>query len=235
MNKVMIVEDDPMVAEFNKRYLEKIDDFELVATCSSVDEAIFILNEKKVELILLDIFMPGKNGLELLSYIRENDMKVDVIVISAASDTERIQKALRLGAVDYLIKPFEFERFSAALTAYYKKNTFLQSADHINQEQLDERILHNEEKALPEELPKGLSQDTLKLVWDAVQEMKSHSFSTEEIVNITGISRVSVRKYLKFLKHIDVVDVKVHYGNIGRPISQHKINESKTHHIQQYL
>jgi CitB family two-component system response regulator MalR len=235
MIRVMIIEDDPMVAEFNKRYLEQIGGFELGAVCFSVEQAMEELEKKSVDLLLLDIFMAGKHGLDLLSYIRKSEKKVDVIVISAASDIERIQKALRLGAVDYLIKPFEFERFGAALAAYQEKTVFIQNQHVLNQEELDQQILRKEENRLPEELPKGLTKDTLKILWNVIMDIKKIPFSTEDIVCRTGISRVSVRKYLKFLKDIGVLDVKVIYGTIGRPVYQHELNEEKSNVIKQYL
>ncbi|MBZ5752480.1 MULTISPECIES: response regulator [Metabacillus] len=235
MIRVMIVEDDPMVAEFNKRYLEQVGGFELVTVCSSVDQAMGVLEEQRIDILLLDIFMPGENGLALLSYIRENEKEIDVIVISAASDIERIQKALRLGAVDYLIKPFEFERFNAALSAYREKAAFIQNQHVLNQEELDQQILRKEEKRLPEGLPKGLTQDTLKMIWNVITDIKTAPFSTEDVVSRTGISRVSVRKYLRFLKDIEVLDVKVVYGMVGRPVYQHEFNNAKGNVIKHYL
>ena len=88
MIRVMIVEDDPMVAEFNKRYLEQVQGFTLIAMAASVDEAIKIIEKVEIDLILLDIFMPGKQGLDLLTYLRENEKETDAIIISAASDME---------------------------------------------------------------------------------------------------------------------------------------------------
>jgi two-component system, CitB family, response regulator MalR len=235
MIRVMIVEDDPMVAEFNKRYLEQIGGFKLEAVCFSVEQAMEELEKLTIDLLLLDIFMPGKNGLELLSSIRESEKKIDVVVISAASDIERIQKALRLGAVDYLIKPFEFERFRTALAAYQEKTAFIQNQQVLNQKELDQQILRKEEKRLPEELPKGLTTDTLTIIWNVILSIKTVPFSTEDIVSRTGISRVSVRKYLKFLKDIGVLDVKVIYGTIGRPVYQHEFNEANRTIMEQYL
>lgn len=235
MIRVMIVEDDPMVAEFNKRYLEQVGGFELAAVCSSVDQGIDALVKHRIDLLLLDIFMPGKHGLDLLSYIRENEKEIDVIVISAASDIERVQKALRLGAVDYLIKPFEFDRFNEALSSYREKAAFIQNQHVLNQAELDQQILRKEEKHLPEELPKGLTKDTLKMIWKVIMDIKKAPFSTEDVVSRVEISRVSVRKYLKFLKDIGVLDVKVIYGTIGRPVYQHEFNDAKSNVIKHYL
>ncbi|MDQ0201592.1 response regulator [Neobacillus ginsengisoli] len=235
MIRVMIVEDDPMVAGFNKSYLAKVDGFQLVAMASTVDDAIKIIEQQEIDLILLDIFMPGKHGLELLTYLRENEKETDVIIISAASDMDRIKKALRYGVVDYLIKPFEFERFNMALAAYQEKTTFIQKQQVINQEELDNQILRREEKAILEELPKGLTKDTLKKIWEAIQLMKEAPFSTEEIVKHVGISRVSTRKYLNFLKDIGILEVKVIYGTIGRPVYNHELNKYKEHLIKNFL
>jgi two-component system, CitB family, response regulator MalR len=235
MNNVMIVEDDPMVAEINKQYLSKIAGFRLAATANSVDHAIRLLEKEDIQLILLDIFMPSKQGLELLAFLRKNDLEIDVIIISAASDLERIKKALRYGVVDYLIKPFEFERFHAALTSYLKHSRFIDKQKEVNQQELDNFILHREEALIAEELPKGLTKDTLKQVWEAVQELKQGPFSTDEIANVVGISRVSARKYLNFLKDLGILDVKVIYGTVGRPVYQHEYNQFKEHLIKNFL
>jgi two-component system, CitB family, response regulator MalR len=235
MIRVMIVEDDPMVAEFNKRYLEKVNGFKLMATASTVDEAIRVIEKQDMDLILLDIFMPGKNGLELLTYLRKNERETDVIIISAASDMDRIKKALRYGAVDYLIKPFEFERLNMALVAYQGKTKFIQSQEMFSQKELDHQIFRREEKHILEDLPKGLTKDTLKQIWEAIQELKEAPFSTEDVVKIVGISRVSVRKYLKYLKDMGILDVKVIYGTVGRPVYQHEFNKFNEHLIKKFL
>lgn len=235
MIRVMIVEDDPMVAGLNKSYLAKVNGFQLDAMASTVDEAIKIIEHQEIDLILLDIFMPGKHGLELLTYLREKENETDVIIISAASDMDRIKKALRYGAVDYLIKPFEFERFNIALAAYQEKTTFIQKQQVINQEELDNQILRREEKAILEELPKGLTKDTLKKIWETIQEMREVPFSTEEVVKHVGISRVSTRKYLNFLKDIGILEVKVIYGTVGRPVYTHEFNKYKEHLIKNFL
>ncbi|MDR6999094.1 response regulator [Neobacillus niacini] len=235
MIRVMIVEDDPMVAELNKRYLEKMDGFRLTAMVPSVDKAIRLLEKQEIDLILLDIFMPGKQGLELLTYLREKDKETDVVIISAASDMERIKKALRHGVVDYLIKPFEFDRFNMALSSYKDQAAVIQTQPVISQEVLDSQLLHREDKPLMEELPKGITKDTLKQIWDAIQELKDTPFSTEEVVNLVGISRVSVRKYLNFLKELGILEVKVIYGTVGRPVYQHEFNRFKEHLIKNFL
>lgn len=235
MIRVLILEDDPMVAEFNKRYLEQIEGFQLQAVVSSVDEALAILDRQEIDLILLDIFMPGRNGLDLLSEIREKGEGVDVILITAASDIQSVKKALRYGAVDYLIKPFEFERFRAALSAYREEVQFMKELETLSQEELDKRLLHKEQPIMPAELPKGLMRNTLKTVWETIQDRQGAPFSTEELANRVGISRVSMSKYLKFLVDIGAVEVEISYGSVGRPVYKYRSVDSKSGLLKTYL
>ena len=72
-------------------------------------------------LVLLDVYFPGANGLEMLSYIRQHYRDTDVIMITAAKETDAIREAIRNGAFDYIIKPLVFNRFrkrSSALSGF---------------------------------------------------------------------------------------------------------------------
>ncbi|MDF1509664.1 response regulator [Robertmurraya sp. DFI.2.37] len=236
MIKVLIVEDDPMVAELNRRYVESVDGFQVLKVVQSVDDAKEVLKTDKLDLILLDVFMPGDNGLTLLLYIRELGLSVDVILITAASDIETIQSALRFGTIDYLIKPFTFARLKEALLSYKQKLEFLEFHPHqINQQELDERLLQKERMQPTHELPKGLTKHTLNLIWAELQAIGENEFSTNDIAKSTGISRVSIRKYLNFLEEIGVLETRVSYGTIGRPISQYILNEQNSIAISDYL
>ena len=233
---VLIVEDDPMVAEFNKRYLEQVDGFLLVDIANSVKEALDVIEEKNVDLLLLDVFMPGENGLSLLRKVREEKQDIDAILITAASDVEKIQEALRNGAVDYLIKPFEFDRFEQALRTYREQHVYLKRQRTINQEDLDQLLLVKEEdndQGILKPLPKGLSRKTLVTVLEAVKKQGKAPFSTDVIAEVTEISRVSVRKYLKFLNDIGVIDETLTYG-IGRPLYSYIYNADKQYLLDGY-
>jgi CitB family two-component system response regulator MalR len=116
-----------------------------------------------------------------------------------------------------------------------EKREFIKNQPVTSQDELDYQLLRREEKTILEELPKGLTKDTLKQIWDAIQEMKDGPFSTEDVVKIVGISRVSVRKYLNFLKGIGILEVKVIYGTVGRPVYQHHFNKYKEHLIKNFL
>lgn len=221
MIKVIIVDDDPMVAEFNKRYIELVDGFEVAATAHSADMALEMLENYEVDLILLDIFMPGMNGIDLLMKIRKGGKGVDVIVVTAACDKQTIMTALRFGAVDYIIKPFEFERLSEALLNYKELINIMTEQKIINQGDLDNYVLCKEHP-MNAQPPKGIDRNTLKLVWESIQQSKQNAFSTEEMAATVGISRVSMRKYLEFMNQIGVLKLELIYGTIGRPVYKYR-------------
>ncbi|NQX48214.1 response regulator [Paenibacillus tritici] len=238
--KVLIVEDDPMVAKFNRHYLEQIPGFEFGGWAPSGDEAMKLLKEQSIDLMLLDIYMPHTSGLQLLSSLREQGSKVDIIVISAASDNASIRKALQNGAVDYLIKPFEFARFQAALSAY-REDYQLMHKEHLSQEQLDKLLRHSlgteEDKPalLPQALPKGLAEGTLDSIWSTINRLESPVFSTEDISSHAPISRISVRKYLAFLTEAGILEMELSYGAVGRPVYMYRVKPEGYERISKYL
>lgn len=215
MIRILIVEDDPMVAEFNKRFVEQVPGYQLQGVAADAKEACRILKVTTVDLILLDIYMPGIDGLELLRQLRKAGSCVDVIILSAASDSETIRQALLQGAVDYVIKPFEFERLQEALLRYQHAHKAL-AEERVKQEDLDRLFLGNGNEGGKGVLPKGLDRKTLRKVWTQVQQ-QPESFTTSELASLVGISRVSVRKYLEYLEQVQLVRLEINYGNVGRP------------------
>lgn len=233
MIQVLIVEDDPMVAEFNRRYLAKIPGFTVAAVAKSAAETQAILEKQEIDLMLLDIFMPGTNGLELLARLRKKDKSIDFIVISAACDSLTIKKALRYGAVDYLIKPFEFERFETALCAYRDRVRLMKNQRVLNQHELDQHILYKE-PAVQHELPKGIDRSTLKVVWECVAGKKD-VFTTKAVAESVGVSRVSMRKYLDFLTKLELLSREVAFGAVGRPVCQYRVLHTGETIMKRYI
>ena len=104
---VLAVDDEPDILEAVKDLLE---DFGYqVVTCSSGAEAMVKLNELTPHLILLDISMPKMSGLDVLMQLKNNPKtsSIPVIMLTAKMETETIWKAQKMGAVDYIVKPFK--------------------------------------------------------------------------------------------------------------------------------
>lgn len=211
-----------MVANLNSRLIQTMEGFEVASIVGDAKEALAFLDKNPVDLILLDIYMPGMDGLQMLERIREAHLSVDVLVVSAARDSHSIQTALRNGAVDYLIKPFDFDRLRQALTAYANRSQLIRSHEKLTQQDLDGRILSkdhsdNETGALP----KGLDRHTLAMISTCLQEI-SEPFTTEELSRQVGLSRVSVRKYLDYFCDIGKLEKEASYGAVGRPVFRYR-------------
>lgn len=234
MIDVLIVEDDPMVAQFNRHYLEQVEGFRCAGTAASVEEAERFLENSSPQLILLDLYLRQQGGLELLNRLRSRAENVDVIVISAVRDPELIRKTMQYGAMDYLIKPFQFSRFREALESYKETSRAMSAESPMSQLELD--ILMNKKLATPvKELPKGLTKGTLQAVWDTVQVCSKDGFSTDDAAKLSGISRVSVRKYLDFLTSLGALEIKVVYGTGGRPLDLFLIHAEHRGMVEVYL
>src|SRR3954470_3026919 len=116
--QVMIVEDDPVGAKIYKQFTENIEGFEASAIANSGKEALAYLQNFKPQLILLDIYLPDMNGIDLLRAIRIKYRGIDIIPITAANDAETITEAIRGGVFSYLIKPIDVKKFTDELNRY---------------------------------------------------------------------------------------------------------------------
>lgn len=191
------------------------------------------MQTKEYDLLILDVFMPFMDGLQMLEKIRESKYDVDVIIVSAANDKDKIKQALRLGAVDYIIKPFEFERFNLALSNYQKRYHIVENQDVLKQSELDKTIIKHEKEAVVA-LPKGLDKHTLSTVWDCIVTFDG-MFTTEEVSAKVGISRVSIRKYLEFLKTLHLLKLDLHRGSVGRPVYKYLCVDKQSDLLNVYI
>jgi two-component system CitB family response regulator/CitB family two-component system response regulator MalR len=218
--RVLIVEDDPMVMRLNVDYLARLDGIELVGQCESVPAALEMLECEPVDLLLLDVYLRNRSGLEVLRHLRAQDRNTDAVLITAASEIETVRAAQRLGARDYLVKPFSFERFRDAIEACRRaRESLSRLPDQLGQGDIDR--LFSQPAAVevrrPGDLPKGLTPASLAQVAQAILALEDESFTSETLLSATGMSRVSVRKYLKHLNDMQLLEESFHYGQIGRP------------------
>lgn len=218
--RVLIVEDDPMVMRLNVEYLNRLDDLRLVAQCESVPAALEVLERETVDLVLLDVYLGNRSGLEVIRHLQRSGRDVAVVLITAASELATVRTAWRLGVSDYLVKPFTFERFrDAVLACRQAREALAELPGRVAQRDID-RLFQPPASAAPRrpgDLPKGLTVPTLVRVAKAILALDDAAFTTEALLPATGMSRVSVRKYLKYLADIELLDESFHYGQVGRP------------------
>ena len=213
---VLIVEDDPMVALINKRYLEQITWVKTFGPVMYEKEIISNLEENKIDLILMDVFLPEKSGIDILKSIREKNIFTDVIMITAANSADEIKKAFAYGVVDYLVKPFEFERFKDSINKYKIKKNLLLNDEILTQNDIDNLLMNNSLENQVK-LPKGLNEKTLNRVIKFLNENSHEIWTLREIAYEIKISNVTIKKYMDYLESIGKVDSEMTFGNVGRP------------------
>ncbi|RSL33357.1 DNA-binding response regulator [Salibacterium salarium] len=117
--KVLIVEDDEDIRNLIELYLQN--KYEVLSTNDGV-EALSVIKEHQPHLILLDVLLPGMNGMDLCEKLRETDMETPVLFLSAKRDFDDKIQGLELGADDYITKPFDPGELMARVHAHLRRN-----------------------------------------------------------------------------------------------------------------
>ena len=222
MYKVLIVEDDAMVAMINEQYIKRNKNFEIVGKCNNGLSALDFLENNTVDILILDVFMPKMDGFETLRQIRNKQITVDAIMVTAANERESLEEALHLGIVDYLVKPFTFDRFQMALEKYIAQNNALKDIETLNQKNID-HIIDNARKKSDDLYPKGIQEKTLELIMEYLKANKNIWFTGDEIAEKVNLTGVTVRRYMNYLAESGRVVSEINYETGGRPRMQYKV------------
>ncbi|WP_411107512.1 response regulator [Streptomyces sp. cmx-4-9] len=204
------------VARINAAYVAKVPGFRVTAQAHSAAEALALLTSRPVDLILLDHYLPDENGLDLVRRLRQLGHRTDVIMVTAARDLATVQAAMRLGALQYLVKPFTFAGLRTRLEAYAALRRALEGGGEAEQSEVDRIFGALAAARTPNELPKGHSPATADLVRQVLRAAAG-PLSTQQIADLAGISRQTTQRYLKLLERSGRVTLALRYGETGRP------------------
>ena len=216
MIRTLVVDDDFMAVSVHRQFVERIPGFEVVGEATTAREAQTLVAQLAPELVLLDIYLPDENGIELIRHLRATPSpRVDVIAITSAKDVEVLRDAMQLGVVHYIVKPFTFATFRERLESYSAARQRLAEMQHAEQRDIDRLygLLRTSGEA---SLPKGISPPTLTLVATLLRESGA-SLSTAELATRAHLSQGVARRYLRFLADSGAVDYTLRYGAAGRP------------------
>jgi response regulator of citrate/malate metabolism len=209
---VLVVDDDFMVAGIHARFVEKTEGFSVVGTARTGEEALRLVDELSPDLILLDVHLPDMSGLDVLQRLRASGNVAGVLMVTADRDADVVRSALHGGAMQYLVKPFEYPDLAARLVRVRDTLALLEHGA-ADQEAIDRAF--GTAPAAEQSLPKGLSQETAELVNAALED--AGELSATECGERVGISRVSARRYLEYFVDEGRVAVRLNYGSAGRP------------------
>jgi response regulator of citrate/malate metabolism len=227
--RVLVVDDDFMVGRLHRDFVNRLPGFEVVGEARTGSEALERIRELTPDIVLLDVYLPDISGIEVLERLRsQGPAGVDVLMITAARDTETVSRALQFGAVHYLIKPFGFadlaERLSQVAAA--RRHLTRHASEPLGQADVD-KVFGSVRPAAESSrgLPKGLSEPTMDLVVAELRE-QADAESAAEFGDRVGLSRVSARRYLEHLVKVGWVEVALKYGATGRPERRYRWTRS---------
>lgn len=130
MKTILLIEDEPNVASFIKKGLKE-EGYEVLIAYDG-QTGLEVLNQNLVDLIILDIILPGINGLEVCKKIRNNNYKeIPVLMLTALGTTDNVVTGLDRGADDYLTKPFKVRELLARIRALLRRKNLSEDVDHI--------------------------------------------------------------------------------------------------------
>lgn len=216
--KVLIVEDDTKISKIHKLFVEKTECFEVSGIANSISDALYMLDALVPDLILLDIYFPDKNGLDVIKTIRENNYETDIIIITASNDINILKESIKGGIFDYIIKPVIYDRFEKSLEKYKLYKQQIGKKDKVQQNDVDNILNLNAKISSYSEsnLPKGIDKITLDKIVTFFNE-NDEGFTAENVGKMVGVSRSTARRYLEYLVNSGFLFSDQYYGTVGRP------------------
>ena len=228
MYHVIIVEDDPMVAFINRQYLQSDPLFVLDQTFTNGKDAIRYLETHKVDLTVVDYYMPLMNGMDFVKACRARGIDTYLVMITAANSADDFTTAISNGVMDYIVKPFSFERFQETLVKFKQVHKMKGRTARLSQEEIDQLMARR--AAVPkdqssDEPIKGIHPRTLGTMREFLTSHSEEYLSSEEISKSVGLSRITVRRYLNYLLENGEIVSIVDYATGGRPSLRYRVSK----------
>ncbi|WCK54079.1 response regulator [Aneurinibacillus sp. Ricciae_BoGa-3] len=213
--RAVVVDDDFMIARLHGKFIDSQPGYQLVGIAHNYEQALSIVKETNPNLLLLDVFMPDRSGIDVLREIRALNIPCDAILITAANELEVVEEGFRFGVFDYLIKPFDLNHLQDSLKKYGQFKSRLSSLTSVNQGMVDDlKKMRSASHVKP--MASGIDFRTLERIKSSLSLSETPQ-SAEEIAKTAGVSRSTARTYLAYLVEENSADEELVYGAIGRP------------------
>lgn len=229
MIRVLVVEDEPIIARSHRAYLERLDGFEVVGTVGTAGAALATARTaadhgRSIDLVLLDIGLPDASGLTVVPALSIIEPAPDVIAITSQRDLETVRSAVSHGVLLYLLKPFTFAAFREKLEQYVRYREALSSgSDAVSQTDIDRAFAQLRSVASRTTARKGIAPDTADAVGRAIRNTAG-GLTASETAGVVGSSRVTAWRYLESLADDGIVTRITEYGRTGRPQVRYRWN-----------
>ncbi|WP_232719105.1 response regulator [Gordonia metallireducens] len=217
MIRVLIVEDEPVIAEAHRDYLARIGGFEVVGAVTTAQEALRSARTHGVDLVLLDLGLPDARGTDLASALSGVRPAPDVIAITAQRDLPTVRDAMSRGVLLYLLKPFTFAAFREKVEQYLRyREALTGEAEAVSQRDVDRALAELRTGDHRRSTKKGSAPQTEDAVCRAVRD-SADGLTASEVARALGSSRVTAWRYLERLADDGVLGRDTQYGSAGRP------------------
>ncbi|MEG3130641.1 response regulator [Pantoea cypripedii] len=214
---VLIVEDEHTLAQLHAELISEHPCLRLVGVASSLAEAQRLLQSKQPQLVLLDNYLPDGKGITLIGDPLVQRANCSVIFITAASDMDTCSQAIRNGAFDYILKPVSWKRLSQSLERFVQFAEQQRVWKIVDQQNVDSLYQLQAKNYRQNNSNKGIEEKTLALVQNMFADAAQRCFSVDEVVNETGLSKTTIRRYLEHCVDAGFLAVEMQYGKIGHP------------------
>jgi response regulator of citrate/malate metabolism len=219
----LIVDDDFRVASVHEGWVQNVPGFLSIGKAHTAADALEMARRLQPDLVLLDIYLPDGDGLDVARALLDSPRPPVILAISAATDVDAVRTAVQLGVAHYLVKPFGFavlaERLSAIRAAHAQMDDWPEDAGQEDVDHLFELL----RPAPPDRTVPDIEHlaPTLQLVYRSVGA--GSGLSASEVGAQVGISRATAQRYLTQLEHIGAVRLELRYGQTGRPEHRYSI------------
>ncbi|HET7399681.1 MAG TPA: response regulator [Intrasporangium sp.] len=214
--RVLVVEDEPIAAEAHTAYVSRVEGFEVVATVGTTREALRALQDKQIDVVLLDMNLPDRHGLDVVRAMRAGGHQADVIAVTSARDVDVVRAAVSLGIVQYVLKPFVFATLRDRLLAYRSYRDQLAAGSEVGTQAEVDEVIAGARASGDTRLPKGMGEELLARVSRELRGSGSGR-SASEIGEALGVSRVTARRYAEHLCDARLAARRSRYAGAGRP------------------
>ena len=222
MIRTLVVDDDFHVAHAHALSVGRVPGFSVVGEAHSAQEARQLINEQRPDLLLLDMYLPDDNGLDLVRRLTSESAKSDepghvpdFLLVTAARDIESVRSAMKLGAVYYLVKPFTFAALREQLESYRQWRQRLERSQEADQGTVDALYGLLRSPAAASATRSNLPP-TMARVLDIVRSSAA-PLGAAEVAERLGVSRPTAQRYLAILVQKQAIDLDLAYGTTGRP------------------
>lgn len=219
--RVLVVEDEPIAAEAHTAYIGRVEGFRVAATVGTCQAAIQALQEYAVDVVLLDMHLPDRHGLDILRALRSAGHPADVIAVTSARDLEIVRSAVSLGVVQYVLKPFTFQTLRERLESYREYADRARAGRRVDSQSEVDQMLSTLRPSGRVSLPKGLSQEMLDQVSALLRE-HHEAMTARGLSDELPVSRVTARRYAEYLCDVGAVERSSRYAGAGRPEVQYR-------------